>query len=422
MPIKECMQTVSPVISPFRLLIGTLWSHRWFALAVLVIMFAAGITGLRLLLGPEIVVEQVKRANLVKTVVASGHFETPFRVEIGSQMTGVVTEVLVDEGEHVLSGQELIHLDAREIKAAVVQSQGALAQAEARLKQLNELTLPAAREALAQAKASLLDSQNTFDRTSSLFKSGFSPNSALDEAQKNLDVAKAQVRSAELQVFTASPGGSDYVVAETQVNQARANLEASQSRLAYTTITAPRDGVLISRNVEKGSVVQAGKALLVLAPNGISQLVIGIDERNLGLIELGEPALASADAFPEQKFEGKVSYINPSVDITRASVEVKLNVEQPPTFLRQDMTVSVDIEVGRRDNVTVLGTRFVHDLQTETPWVLAAVNGRAVKRDVKVGLRGLNDVEITDGITLGDKIIPSLSGVISGQRIRAILP
>jgi HlyD family secretion protein len=199
-------------------------------------------------------------------------------------------------------------------------------------------------------------------------------------------------------------------------------LEASQSRLAYTTITAPRDGVLISRNVEKGSVVQAGKALLVLAPNGISQLVIGIDERNLGLIELGEPALASADAFPEQKFEGKVSYINPSVDITRASVEVKLNVEQPPTFLRQDMTVSVDIEVGRRDNVTVLGTRFVHDLQTETPWVLAAVNGRAVKRDVKVGLRGLNDVEITDGITLGDKIIPSLSGVISGQRIRAILP
>ena len=416
MPIKECMQTVSPVISPFRLLIGTLWSHRWFALAVLVIMFAAGITGLRLLLGPEIVVEQVKRANLVKTVVASGHFETPFRVEIGSQMTGVVTEVLVDEGEHVLSGQELIHLDAREIKAAVVQSQGALAQAEARLKQLNELTLPAAREALAQAKASLLDSQNTFATNAEGKPLPF------DEAQKNLDVAKAQVRSAELQVFTASPGGSDYVVAETQVNQARANLEASQSRLAYTTITAPRDGVLISRNVEKGSVVQAGKALLVLAPNGISQLVIGIDERNLGLIELGEPALASADAFPEQKFEGKVSYINPSGDITRASVEVKLNVEQPPTFLRQDMTVSVDIEVGRRDNVTVLGTRFVHDLQTETPWVLAAVNGRAVKRDVKVGLRGLNDVEITDGITLGDKIIPSLSGVISGQRIRAILP
>ena len=274
---------------------------------------------------------------------------------------------------------------------------------------------------MAQAKASLTDAQSTFDRTSSLFKSGFSPNSALDEAQKNLDVAKAQVRSAELQVFTASPGGSDYVVAETQVNQALANVEAAQSRLAYTTISAPRDGILINRSVEKGSVVQPGKTLLVLAPNGISQLVVGVDERNLGLIELGEPALASADAFPDQKFESKVSYINPSVDITRASVEVKLDVAQPPSFLRQDMTVSVDIEVGRRDNVIVVGTRFVHDLQTETPWVLAVVNGRAVKRNVKTGLRGLNDVEIIDGLTVEDKIIPSLSGVVSGQRIRAIV-
>ncbi len=416
------MQKVASPSSPLRSLINGVWLHRWFVLTVLVIAVSGAIALLRLFLGPEVIVDQVKRGNLVKTVVASGHFETPFRVEIGSQMTGVVTDVLVDEGEAVKAGQELIHLDAREIKAAVVQSQGALAQAEARLRQLNELTLPAARETLAQAKASLVDAQSTYDRTSSLFKNGFSPNSALDEAQKNLDVAKAQVRSAELQVFTASPGGSDYVVAETQVNQALANLEAAQSRLAYTVITAPRDGVLINRSVEKGSVVQAGKPLLVLAPNGISQLVIGVDERNLGLIALGQPALASADAFPDQKFEGKVSYINPSVDITRASVEVKLDVTEPPSFLRQDMTVSVDIEVGRRNDVTVIGTRYLHDLQTDTPWVLTVSNGRAVKRNVKLGLRGLNDAEIIDGLTMGDKIIPSLSGVVSGQRIRAIMP
>jgi len=212
------------------------------------------------------------------------------------------------------------------------------------------------------------------------------------------------------------------VVAETQVKQALATLEAAQSRLAYTTITAPRDGTLINRTVEKGTVVQAGKPLLVLAPNGISQLVIGVDERNLGLIALGEPALASADAFPDQKFAAKVSYINPSVDITRASVEVKLDVGAPPAFLRQDMTVSVDIEVGRRDAVAVIGTRYIHDLQSDTPWVLAAVKGRAVKRAVKIGLRGLNDVEILDGLALGDEIIPSLSGVVSGQRLRAVVP
>jgi len=402
--------------------LGSLWAHRWFSLAVLVLITFGSWLGLRSLLGPEVIVEQVKRGNLVKTIVASGHFETPYRVEIGSQMAGIVTDVLVEEGQSVKAGTPLIRLDAREVTASVIQAEGGLAQAKARIRQLNDLTLPAAKSVLAQAQASLVDAQNTFDRTSALFKNGFSPNSALDEAQKNLDVAKAQVRSAELQVFTASPGGSDYVVAETQVNQASATLEAARSRLTYTTISAPRDGILISRTVEKGSVVSTGKALLVLAPNGISQLVIGVDEKNLSLIALGEKAIASADAFPEQKFEASVSYINPSVDITRASIEVKLLVADPPAFLRQDMTVSVDIEVGRRDNAIVVGTRFVHDLQNGKPWVLAVERGRAVKRPITAGLRGLSDVEILTGLSEGDQVIPSLSGVVTGQRIRPILP
>ncbi len=413
---------IIPSSSPLSRSAIKLWSHRWFILAIVALFGVGGWATLRTLLGPEVVVEQIKRGNLVKTVVASGHFETPYRVEIGSQMSGIVTDVLVEEGQTVKAGQELIRLDNREVNASVVQAEGALAQAEARIRQLNDLTLPAAKASLAQAQASLIDAQNTYDRTSSLFKSGFSPNSALDDAQKNLDVAKAQVRNAELQVFTASPAGSDYVVAETQVHQARANLEATRSRLTYTTIVAPRDGILISRNVQKGSVVQSGKALLVLAPNGISQLVITVDEKNLGLITLGEKAIASADAFPDQKFEAKVSYINPSVDITRASVEVKLEVADPPPFLRQDMTVSVDIEVGRRDHALVLGTRFLHDLQTDKPWVLAADHGRAVKRWVKAGLRGVSDVEILDGLAEGDMVIPSLSGTLSGQRLRPVVP
>jgi HlyD family secretion protein len=389
---------------------------------VIVLLSVGSWVVLRTLLGPEVVVEPIKRGNLVKTVVASGHFETPFRVEVGAQMSGIVTDVLVDEGQIVKAGQELVHLDAREVNASVVQAQGALAQAEARLRQLSDLTLPAAKATLAQAQASLIDAQNIFDRTSSLFKSGFSPNSALDEAQKNLDIAKAQIRNADLQVFTASPDGSDYVVAETQINQARATLEAAQSRLAYTTIVAPRDGVLISRNIEKGSVVQSVKALFVLAPNGINQLVITIDEKNLGLIKIGETAMASADAYPDQKFEAKVSYINPSVDITRASIEVKLNVTNAPAFLRQDMTVSVDIEVAKSNNTLVTGTRFVHDLQTGQPWVLAADHGRADKKPVKTGLRGLSDVEILEGLSEGDLVIPSLSGVLSGQRLRPVVP
>jgi HlyD family secretion protein len=401
---------------------SALWSHKWFILALMLILGAGAWQGARLIFGPAVVVDQVKRGHLVETVVASGHVETPYRVEIGSQITGTVDDVLVREGERVSKGQPLISLEAREPKAAVVQAQGAVAQAEARIRQLEELTLPSAKEALAQAQANLLNAQQTFDRTAQLEHNGYATRASLDDAQKTLDVARAQMRSAQFQVYTASPGGSDYVMSQTLLNQARANLDTAESRLGYATIAAPRDGVLITRNVERGTVVQPGKALMVLAPSGELQLVLQIDERNLGRIALGQNALASADAYPDRRFAAVVSYINPGIDISRASVEVKLAVSDPPDYLRQDMTVSVDIEVAAKADTLELPVRSVHDTLSGQPWVLGIKDGRAAKRPVKLGLRGNSHIEILEGISENDVAIPLNSGVLTGQRIRAILP
>jgi HlyD family secretion protein len=401
---------------------SALLSHKWFVLAVAVIIGVCGWQGAKLILGPAIVADQVRRGSLIETVVASGHVETPYRVEIVSQITGTVER----EGERVLKGQPLISLESRELKAAVVQAQGAVAQgavaqSEARMRQLDELTLPSAREALTQAEANLLNAQQTFDRTDKLAKDGFATRVAVDDARKTLDVARAVKRAAEFQVYTASPGGSDHVMAQTQLNQARANLDTAESRLGYATIAAPRDGVLITRNVERGTVVQPGRALLVLAPTGEVQLVLQIDERNLGKIDLGQKAVASADAYPDRRFPAVVSYINPGIDITRASVEVKLTVSDPPDYLRQDMTVSVDIEVASKNDTLILPARSVHDALSGAPWVLILKDDRAAKRPVNLGLRGNAAVEILGGLSLGDVVIPQNSGVVTGQRIRAVL-
>ena len=115
--------------------------------------------------------------------------------------------------------------------------------------------------------------------------------------------------------------------------------------------------MLISRSVEVGDVVQPGKALMVLAASGQPQILIQIDEKNLSKIALGQKAFGSADAFASQRFDAVVGYINPGIDAARGSVEVKLNVANPPAYLRQDMTVSVDIETARR-TATVVGLDF----------------------------------------------------------------
>ncbi len=420
LPLKTQVRPATK--SGARAILSGLWSHRWFALAAIALVAVGGWQAGRALLGPAVVVDIVRRGDLVRTVVASGHVETPFRVEIGAQITGVVQDVLVEQGQRVTRGQPLIAIEASELNAAVVQARGVVAQAEARVRQMDELTLPSARETLAEARANLLNAQATFDRTADLERKGSTTRVALDDARKALDVARAQARAAELQVFTSSPNGSAYVMARTQLDQARASLDTATSRLSYATIAAPRDGVLISRSVERGAIAQPGKALMVLAPDGDTQLVLQIDERNLGLIALGQPAVASADAFPERRFDARVNYINPGVDLSRASVEVKLTVPDPPAYLRQDMTVSVDIEVARRANTLVLPTRSLHDGLSNAPWIMGVAEGRARKTPVRAGLRGVTDVEILEGAKEGDPVIPATSGVLTGQRVRPVAP
>jgi HlyD family secretion protein len=399
-----------------------LWAHRWFALAVIALLGAGTWQVARVLIGPAVVVDVVRRADLVQTVVASGHVETPYRVEIASQITGTVEEVLVEEGQSVAKGQPLVTIEARELGAAFLQAQAAVAQAQARLRQTQELTLPSARETLTQAQAVLLNAQRSYDRVAELARTGSATRATLDDALKALDVARTQVRSAELQVFTSSPGGSDAVMAQTQLDQARASLDTASSRLSYATIVAPRDGVLISRAVERGSVAQPGKVLMVLAPRGETQLVIQIDERNLGRIALGQTALASADAYPDERMKATVVYINPGIDISRASVEAKLKVEDPPAYLRQDMTVSVDIETARRTATLVLPARAVRDAVSQAPWVMRVRDGRAAKQPVRLGLRGATSVEILDGLAEGDTVVPANAGIVTGQKLRAVLP
>ncbi len=118
-----------------------LWRWRYRLPALLLAVAALYSVGVPALLGPVTPVERVVRADFVQSVVASGHVEAPFRVNIGSQVTGIVADVTVSEGQAVKAGDTLIVLDDREARAAVIQAEGAVAQAEARLRQIRELTL-----------------------------------------------------------------------------------------------------------------------------------------------------------------------------------------------------------------------------------------------------------------------------------------
>jgi HlyD family secretion protein len=389
---------------------------------VLVLVAVAAVYGIaQWIQGPKVPTYTVRVGDILQTVVASGRVETPLRVSIGSQITGTVAAIPVQEGQSVTAHQLLIALEDSEAKASVAAAQAAVVQAEARLKQIRDVALPAAEQALRRAQANLANARRQYERMMELEARKLVSQQQVDDADMNREVAESEVRTAQLQVETNRPTGSDYAVASTALEQARANLTAEQAKLRYTLIEAPIDGTLIARDVERGDVVQPGKTLMVLSPAGQTQLVVQIDEKNLANLQLGQPALGSADAYPDQQFPAEVVYINPAVDAQRGSVEVKLRVPDAPAYLRQDMTVSVDIEVARRAGTLIVAADAIHDATSAAPWVMKRSDGKAQRQTVKIGARGSGEVEILAGLQAGDQVLAASSGnVAEGRRIRAV--
>lgn len=397
-------------------------AKRYFGRLLILFTIVALVTafGSRVVLGPKIPAALVVQRDFIQTIVATGHVETPHRISIGSQIVGVVKNIPVSEGQIVQAGQVLIELDDAEWRAAAQQADMLVLQAQARLRQVREVQAPVAAQSLVQAEINVSYAEKQWHRNVDLFTKSFISQVALDEAKKNVDLTQAQLQTAKKQVQTTHPTGSDYQIAATALSQAEANSKIAYSRRQHTIIKTPIAGTLISRDVETGDVVQAGKALMTLSPSGATQLVVQIDEKNLPLLVLDQLARASADAYPTLNFSAAISYINPSVDLQRGSVEIKLNVPEPPAYLRQDMTVSVDIQVATRLRALLVPTDTIHDVKGRQPWVLKVADGKARKQVLRVGLQSAGMSEVLSGLSVNDRVLTFTNEVNEGDRIRSI--
>jgi HlyD family secretion protein len=392
------------------------------SVALGLVLAAAAFGVVVLVRGPSVVVTVVQQRPLVQTVVVSGRVAAAARVAIGTVAMGRVVEVAVREGDRVKAGAVLVRLEDREAGAALAQAGAALQQALARSDQVRGITGRVASEDQRQAKAALDLAELRFTRTSSLAAAGASTGDELDQARMLVEQARARHAAARSQAAgSGTAAGAESRAAIAAVDMARANVESASARLAQTRILAPADGTILARNVEPGDVVLPGAALLGLATDGASYLVVQPDEKNLNLLREGQDAVASADAFPGRTFPARVARILPAVDRLRGTVEVHLSLPAPPDFLRPDMTVSVEVVAERRESALVLPETAVHEVAGARPWVLAVRDGRLERRDVRLGLRGEDRVEVVEGVVVGEDVV-SGDGLRlkAGQRVRAV--
>ncbi|MCU0686451.1 MAG: efflux RND transporter periplasmic adaptor subunit [Polyangiaceae bacterium] len=371
--------------------------------------------------GPEVRTVLVARQDLEQHLVANGRVRVPTRVQISAQSAGLVLAVMVREGQRVKAGDLLVRLDDAGALAAVAQARGAVGQARARVQRLRGVGTVVATEGLRQARTKLERAQADLERAQGLAASGAISQSELDDARSAADLSRAQATIAEAEQRASTASGADSLDVLTALFQAEAELEAATVRLTQTSLVALQDGVVLTRSVEPGDVAQPSLPLLVLAAGAEdAQIVLQFDERNLAAIALGQPARASADAYPRQIFDATVSYIAPSIDPARGSVEVRLRVANAPAFFKPDMTVSADLLVASHKGVLTLPSEAVRAMATPAPWLLAVEGGRVVRKAVTLGLRGEGTVEIASGLAEGaEVIVPDGRPLRAGQRVRA---
>ena len=272
--------------------------------------------------------EAVERGDIRVAISSTGTLSAISTVTVGSQISGQVTEVLVDFNSHVRKGDVLARIDPSTYEAQLEQGNAQIASARAQY---------------AQAQATLRNAQADYARKADLGKQELVAQSDVDLARAALDQARAQVNSAQ-----------------AAINQQTASLKNTQVNIDRAVIRSPVDGVVLTRTIEPGQTVaaslQAPELFTIAEDLSKMQIELAVDESDIGQVHAGQAVSFSADAFPDRQFKGVVEQVRLAATTANNVVTypVIVTVDNSDGTLLPGLTVNADIEVSNRANVLKL--------------------------------------------------------------------
>jgi HlyD family secretion protein len=344
-------------------------------------------------------------------VVATGQIQPITKVEVKSKASGIVEKLYVDINDRVHKGQELAQLDQQEIEAQVEAARAQMASAEA-----NVTTYQAniEQDKVNAAAPDLPMYKTTLDRNIQMNKDGIVSSQTLDNANRDYLAALTKRDAAQAQIGV---DGAKLKQARAQVMQSQASLKQLEEQLSYTTIVAPMDGVILSRDVEIGDAVSSilvlgSTATLVMTEGDTSEVYVQgkVDEADIAHVYMGQPARIKVESFRDRQFQGKVTKIAP-MGVQKDNVttfEVRVSINNPGGELKANMTANAEILLDEHKGVlTVPEDAVIYDNQKNASVQVPDKNQKNGWRKVLVivGLSNGSVTEITSGVKEGDQVV-----------------
>jgi len=392
----------------------------------------------------EVVRAAAESSSVGGTVLsATGYIVAHHTINVNSKVTGRLSWIGVEKGDKVKEGQVLVRLEDQEFRAAYEQAKGMVANARAYLEELQHGSRPEeiqeAQHNLDEARATLANDKLTLDRTKELAAGGVVSRQQLDDATAKFqaDQERANSLAKAFELAKIGPRAEEIARAQGALTQAQGQLDYAQSQLDATVIRAPVTGTILDRTAEKGELITAqfasaaagGPQGSVVSLADLNDLQVELDIAQADFARLGpnQKAKVTTDAYPDKEYDGEIAQISPEANRQKATVQVKVQVLHPDKYpdiqLRPEMNATVkflanDTATDPKGPAGVFVPATAIRERDGKKVVLIAFDGRAVGREIHI-LGQRSDGALVDGLVGGENVITAAPPALKdGDKIK----
>ena len=359
------------------------------------------------------------QGNTVLSV--SGYVVAHHKIAVGAKVMGRVAWIGVEKGDKVQQGQVLVRLEDNDFRAQSNQARANLAAAQARLDQLRAGSRPQEkmkdRAGVLQAQATLTNAESEYDRAAKLYSAGVASKAELERATAQRDSARAMVEAARQSsaMTDIGPRREEIRAGEAQVRQMKAALDYADTQLANTEIRAPVSGTVLQRIVERGEMVSpsafgesgARTSVVALADLDDLQIELDISQADFARLKMNQRAEIIPEAFPNLKYSGFIAEIAPEANRAKATVQVKVKVENPDEQLRPEMNARVNFLGEEKTGQTksaprVLVPKAAVVRKDGNAFVFVVKSNRVEQRSVRLGEEAGEFYYVLEGLSGGE--------------------
>ncbi len=360
---------------------------------------------------PAVDVVAVQRQDMLKKIELSGKTVPESQVDIAAKYSGKILRVNVVLGQRVEPGQILLEQDTGDIDAALAQSEAALRGAAADAVESNA----SFQASYQKAKADYQLAVTNYQRYQTLYQIGAVSRQSLDNAEQAVNAAKAAVDTWAHQLMA----GSSAAVLSKQAarDKAQGGIDALHNQRDDMIMRAPRAGIIGYRQAEVGNLAQAGQKLLSIIDTSKMYIDCPVSEQDIGQIALGMPAAVAVESLGKT-YSGKIIYISPAMDAASQSFSVRLALDGVDDTLKAGMFARTEIDILLRPQTLFVPKEAVVSLNGKDRVFVIDDSNKAVERIVKLGLRNDRQIEIVDGVSVGERVaVTNLARLKTGTAV-----